>query len=298
MPEPQESLFPETRPRGTQRLVSLEAITRTDDVPPPGLLRSIEMLGILQPVILIGSAPYRIADGRRRVNAAAEVGLDGVPAITFPAGTSPTVAAAMALSTNVQRQQNLAGELASILELVRAGHDLAAISRELRIPMATVRQRMRLQGLLPELLRALSNGELPPSLAMRVVALPISRQRELVDVLEREGRIRSSDVDVLRTVEREAAVATLPDSLFGASVAPDIGRIRTSTGFIEIGQFVALLNASRTIDPQNDWFLCVTKLGEAMEAVPAAPDNETDTFWREIANVFVMITQHVQRTGG
>jgi ParB/RepB/Spo0J family partition protein len=228
MPD-QLQLVPDERPEPTLRMIPVGRLVY-DTMPfDQRFADSIARSGILQSIAVVqsrGRAPmYTVADGRRRVGAAQQAGIPEVPALVFPAGTPRHVAAAIALAANVQRSSNPVSELRSIQEMIAAGASEQDIAAQLRIPVGSIRARMRLAALHETLLHATEIGRIAPSIATQIARLPASRQERLATLYEERirsevaatgplARITASDVHEVREAQRTEATEALPDDLF------------------------------------------------------------------------------------
>jgi ParB/RepB/Spo0J family partition protein len=231
--EQQISLIPEVRPEGQLRRVLVANITGGVE-PPADLVGSIRAYGVFQPVALVAvddAVPitrrqYVIAEGRRRVEGVRRVGYETIPAICYPAGTPRHVAAAMALAGNVIRRSNPIGEFESIREMVQAGASEEQIARELRIPIGTIRSRMRLANLTDGIMTFVQDGRIAVTLAERIARLPTLRQNQLRELLvmriadapdeEARARVRltAEDVREVQYARQQEAVNAMPAEMF------------------------------------------------------------------------------------
>ena len=204
--QPDLPLLPAERPRGQARTIP---VAEVHDVnvryqPSPELQESIQDLGVIQPIAVVrrrGGGGYRVAAGRRRVNACRNLGITEVPALVFPVGTPLRVAASMALAENQHREPNPIDDLHQIEELARNGFVLEQIAADLNIPMNTLRRRMRLASLIPELQEALSERRIALTVAERAALLPVEQQQVALAVLRQTDRLSMNDLRGLEAVE-------------------------------------------------------------------------------------------------
>lgn len=223
MPE-QYQILPEERYRPHLEEIFLDTIAGETLMPEASFIESVRALGVIQPIAVIKAGTgYRLVAGRRRLTAMKEVTEQGewgrttIPALVFPSDTPISVASAMALSENVQRRANPLTDLESIEALVQGGASLEGISRQLHLPLGTIRSRMRLGSLVPELREGLRNGQMAASTAERAARLDTMRQLRLAVIMVSEGRLTAGAVtESLRAGQAEQLDAIDPTQLSGS----------------------------------------------------------------------------------
>jgi ParB/RepB/Spo0J family partition protein len=271
------SLLPDERPEGRSVNATLARIDRSDwerITPPVEMVESVRRFGVFQPVALIETGnrdvPFRIAAGRRRVAAAAEVGLDYVPAYVYPRGTPAHVAASIALAENMNRRPNPISELEQIEALVAEGATEAMIARDLHIPLAVVRRRIRLQNLIPEFRNALLAGQINATICQDIARHDEREQRIILGIFESNGRVTAADLRRIRNA-RDGQVS-VPE--------------------LEAADRVAAVDDALASAAGNEgWGAVLIALQAAERAIPAAADDATDTFFAELH----ALQQRVQR---
>jgi ParB/RepB/Spo0J family partition protein len=261
----------------------------------PDFIENVRGLGIIQPIAVVEtgarnrSGPtYRVAAGRRRVAAALALRMDRVPSMVYPAGTSVETAAAMALSENVQRRPNPLNDLESIETMMRAGHDERTVARELRLPVSTVRQRLRLSHLLPPLRVYMAEGRIAPTVAYNAARLDSGDQLRLLEMLrdrinmgQQDARITEADVHQLTTVQRAEQVEALPERAFATPGGPALVAERVPEPMAVVERVV--VSVDMTI-PEG-WQRFVALLRAAEQAIPSAPDPEVEARMHELADM-------------
>ena len=188
--------------------IELDEGVIADDLP-ANFIDSIRHYGIMQPIAVMRYPDsdtargylYRIIAGRRRVAAAAYLGMMFVPALVYPHDTPDTIVAAMMLTENYQRRENPLVDLRAIRTLVSAGVSEVEIARHLGLSISQVRSRRALANLIPTMRRALQAGHLSVRLANEVARMPASSQRALRRIWGRAG----VDIEITREMV-EAAV--------------------------------------------------------------------------------------------
>lgn len=317
----QTTLLPEQRPEGVLMNVELDEIETLPDFDPNGLVDSIRRLGVLQPVALIqvrnraGRSHetrhlYEVAEGRRRVIAmrqiADEASREGVhvgaviPALVFPRGTPRHVAAAMALSANMHRAPNVLNEFDEIQQLVRDGWPEDEIAHELRLPVNTIRARMRLGALIEPLRDRLARREMSPSTAQAAARLSRELQSQIVENAASEPRVTARHIRAVREVRDEQTAEQFQD-IFEApervdgDIRPIDSRVRLEAQPVPHGPVVAHANGETIrieialpegVDAvPNGWEHVVAYLTAAEMAIPASPDDDTDWVFQTLAEL-------------
>jgi ParB/RepB/Spo0J family partition protein len=212
----QFSLLPETQPKPSHGSVALELINVSPywPKPPRGLLQSIKLYGLLQPVILAKRADgrYTVWDGKRRVQAAADAEMKSVRAMVYE--TDAVLGAKITLMTNSLRQSNAIAEFEAIQTLMRRDATIEQIREATGLDDRQLAKRLLLLNLRPELKVALCKGSLAIGVAGAVAGMSEKDQKRLIAVLEETGRITYEDVAALKTARVKQAMAALPDAMF------------------------------------------------------------------------------------
>src|SRR5574341_2632033 len=168
------------------------------------LLKSIREKGVLTP-ILVGrnGTGYKILDGRRRVAAALQAGLEEVPAILVEEGGPEST-----LLAHATRSENPVAELEAIRELQRRGLSEKEIARAGYSSLPRIRRLAKLNRLAPELAEKVEAGEIAPGVAFQIASLPQEDQhRLLVD----DEKVTSKTVHQAKYANRQAAVPALTE---------------------------------------------------------------------------------------
>lgn len=209
-----EDLLPQGESHSEPMTVGVINLPPVVETPDPDLVKSIERFGILVPVTLVEhDYHYTIVDGRRRVAAARQLGIETVPALVlYLEDNSLDVAT---LVTNNLRRPNPTAEYDAIARLVEAGATEEVIAQATGMARGTIKERLRLhRNLLPVLSTALREGKLTYSLAKAISRLPRARQEALAEVYVADGHLTSTDVSRVRQVAHDAQTAQLPDRIF------------------------------------------------------------------------------------
>jgi ParB family transcriptional regulator, chromosome partitioning protein len=168
------------------------------------LLKSIREKGVLTPILVQrNGAGYKILDGRRRVAAAIQAGLEEIPAILLEEG-GPEVT----LLAHATRSENPLAELEAIRELQRRGLSEKEIARAGYASLARIRRLAKLNRLAPELVEKVEAGEIAPGVAFQIASLPQEEQGQL---LEQDEKVTAKTVRQAKYARRQAAVPALPE---------------------------------------------------------------------------------------
>jgi ParB/RepB/Spo0J family partition protein len=168
------------------------------------LLKSIREKGVLTPILVqCNGAGYKVLDGRRRVAAALQAGLEEVPAILVEEG-GPEIT----LLAHATRSENPLAELEAIRELQRRGLSEKDIARAGYSSLARIRRLAKLNRLAPELAEKVEAGEIAPGVAFQVASLPQEEQHQL---LADDEKVTSKTVRKAKYAHRQAAVPALAE---------------------------------------------------------------------------------------
>jgi hypothetical protein len=210
--------------------------------PSPRLLELIRNLGPLEPIVVADPGhhgprrqePYPIVEGRRRAKAVALLAAerDGAPAriealIVSGAGTErAAVLAALALALHASRGDSPASELAAIEAIIATAGEtsqaatIKQIAAQTGMPTQTIKRRLRLRNLVPELRGAFDQGKLTPSVAEAAARRSGEQQAELALRLDDGERLTLDAVRELARSQRTTAVGQLPGGLFAERQTP------------------------------------------------------------------------------
>lgn len=228
--ETQLALLDAPLPKPKYRVVELDDLPPDEALPGPPLgaafVRSLEMLGVLEPVILEETSNgLRVEAGRRRIKGARQVGLDKVPALVYPQDSGIVHLAAIA--ENEHRSPNDLTTFIAI-EALMDKHGVKHpehIGRTLGLDTRHVTKLMGLRYLTPKLLEAFRSGSLSPSAAFRAVKLPRQVQAGLARKMEASdnGTLTVAQVNDARQVHVQKQMAEVPDDAFGTPSAAEAG---------------------------------------------------------------------------
>jgi len=214
---------------------NLTEIEPSDCAPDAALARSIEIDGLIIPIIIgfIGddvgyvdphaTVKYRIIDGKRRVATLRDMGRLYVDAELRR--ISEVGRARVTLATNIARSRNIATEALAIQAIIHddplAAADIDHLCAITGIRKVVVKELLALYNGLDSLcFDLLGNGTLKPTLAKKLIRLPKEVQRGLAISLPLTGKIvdaalRDQRVDQLSMVD-DIEVPTLTQSTYVA----------------------------------------------------------------------------------
>jgi ParB family chromosome partitioning protein len=208
----QDRLLPEVRPDSQVEWVPLTLIEYEDigPAPEPVLEALIRAQGILTPLTLARRTDGRLdlIAGRRRLRVARTIGLAQVPALVIDNVGMVEVAS---LTDHATRRDNSAADLAHIEALVGRGATLDAIQKATGLPVAKIKDRMRLGKLVPDLREQFDHGRIALGVAQDAARLPAEAQRGLAERVGLLGKLTRQDVKDAMS----AAAPTPPPSIPG-----------------------------------------------------------------------------------
>ncbi len=287
MPNSQYQILTEERYVPQIDTVALSDIVGAMLMPEASFIENVRALGIIQPIVVIAQAgSWKLVAGRRRVTALKEIVPESdwhqsyVPAVIFPADTPLSVAAAMSLSENVQRRPNPLTDLISIEQMLADGATLEDISRQLHLSIGTIRSRMRLARLLPELREALEQGHMTSSTAERACRLDGARQQILVSALLSEGRVTGTDVQRVLRAGANDQIEALPFEMF-ESGHPLPPRSPVATLPVE------------GLPTEQGWGGVLQCLQRAEELLPSGTAREDERIVEWIADLLVLVMERI-----
>jgi len=177
-----------------------------------GLLKSVKARGVLTPIIVSpqSSGGYIVREGRRRVKAAIEAGLETMQAVVLEDG-GPEIT----ILTHATRSENPVAELEAIQELQRSGMSEKEIAAAGHATVSRIRRLAKLNHLVPELAEKVGAGNISANLAFEIASLPPGTQRALLD----EEAITAETGRQAKYARRQAVIPDLAD-LVGESQPP------------------------------------------------------------------------------
>lgn len=225
----QLELLPAKAPKCRRATLPLADITGFDNAMPDSeLIEQIARLGLLQPIVVAGSAQrrYEVIEGRRRAKAVQLLAADGrwpspprldVVVVDGLEGAA-LMPAGMMLALHASRAPSPASELQAIEAILAAGDEevgtIKAIAAQTGVPVQTVRRRLRLRNLIPALRAAFDLGEISVSIAEAAARLTVEQQAGLDRRLAAGERLTLTAIREVSRERAEMATAELPEGLF------------------------------------------------------------------------------------
>jgi ParB-like chromosome segregation protein Spo0J len=185
-----------------------------ESVREPGwLVQSIKMFGMMQaPSVVRVSTPseeeplYEVIAGRRRTLAARILGLPGI-AVEVYAFATPQLSAMIALTENAQRAKAWRAEVKYLRLLISQGVGLS--ERELitcGFARQGLKERLKMARLPPDLLDQIIAGQVPQTLARKLVALTPSQLTRISEAARSQPLTR----DLVKQALKAQMTASMP----------------------------------------------------------------------------------------
>lgn len=223
---------------------------------PGWLVQSIKVFGIIQaPSVVRCSSEaeeqplYEVIAGRRRALAARALGLSGI-AVEVYASATPQLSAMIALTENTQRANAWRAELKSLRLLMSQGVGLS--EREL-IACGFARQgleeRLKMARLPVDLLDQIIAGQVPQTLARKLIALVPSQLARISEVVRDQPLTRDLVKQALK-MQMTASMSPMPTFSWDAPPTPSSA---LEEGAMRPGSLQALLEALRAFHQGPDY---------------------------------------------
>jgi ParB family chromosome partitioning protein len=245
-----DALIPRAAPASDVPEIPVERIARNphqprnhfDDAETAELAASIELHGLLQPIVVRATADggYELIAGERRLRAARIAGLTHIPAVVRDSADGEQLE--LALVENLQRQDlNAIEEAAAYRELIdRFALSHEEVARRVGKSRVAVSNALRLLDLTPETREAIADGRITEGhgRALAALTIPELQQAALLIVIERHLSVRQTEELVRRKRDSGAPrrsgpisgdLADLEAQLRGL-LATRVGIVRTRRG--------------------------------------------------------------------
>jgi len=224
-------LAPDAPPQYKARELALKFLPPDEDLlrwtaPPTSEFKDdIATFGVRVPVELRWDGeidtpilPGDVLAGRKRIIAARAAGFKSIP-VRYAPDLTEEQGWAVIVSDNALRKENPLTDLHAIeavldryIDMIAPGVDpqdldtlpasaVNMIARELRLPVGTVKNRLRLRKLVPELREGVYAGQVAVSTAFQAARLPREVQVQLANVLAENGKLTGADVSDARRVK-------------------------------------------------------------------------------------------------
>jgi len=170
--------------------------------------------GCVKPIIVAQTddpGEYEILDGRRRFRAIVELGFENIAVRAYSKSLGRVARAALALILNEHRGKNPLSEYEAICELLENGYTPKQIAQSLNIGISTIKKRLELQKLLPQLMQAFRAGKVKATTAQQIAKLTKKRQKMLLPVLRDNEKLIGRDVVEIKERIRAQTVQKFPE---------------------------------------------------------------------------------------
>lgn len=226
----------------------------------PQFKENVGRFGILQPLIILQYGEmldgyYRIGAGRGRLQAAIDNNFELIPVRVYDGGMVNI--SQVTLIENTLREDNILAEYEAINELMEeSGSSIDDIVHATGMPKGTIRKRLELANLRPELLDALREQKIARSVAEAAAKLNKGEQGKLVELLQADKKVTGSEIHNVKTAAAWKSISMLDDDLFGT---PDAAATKTKKRFS--------VNDAILLDPNGDMLASFTTPEDAKQAM-------------------------------
>lgn len=178
--------------------------------PTTAFVENVRQFGVITPIVVLDDGQKCIvADGRRRVLAAQQVGLDSIAAAVY--ATNSFMPDVMTMLLNEQRHDNPLADFHAIQRLRQRGANEQEICAATGMNLARLRRRAKLGLLHPDLFQAFSDSKMSIVVAEACTGLTYDQQHCLLITLRERGMLRHADVQAVKHARREANMSALLD---------------------------------------------------------------------------------------
>lgn len=209
--------------------------------PSKGFVASVKDHGILEPIILLARTAedaesvtdLGLAGGRRRLAAALENKMPEIPARVYIVGDDfDRLLDGLTIHLNAAREDNVLADVRAIERLrnpdrVGGALTIEQISRELMMPIGTVKKRAKLLSLPTWLREAWYGGALGHSIVQEVSGQSAEALEKFEEIYTRTGTITHADVKAVR-----AAIKGESLDVDAAADGPDAGATQRRAGVL------------------------------------------------------------------
>ena len=175
------------------------------------LLQSIDTIGIIYPLVAtLYRKKFHLIDGRRRIKAARELGIETLTCMLFQ-GVSPVDRAVWSIVLNEKRSINSVTEYLYYKRLMEEDN-WEEITKLNGLNKSHFKKVMSLENLKhPEFVEAFQEGTVAESTLFDIAKLGKKRQDYLLEVLNDKGKVAASDVKQAKTARANAVLASKPE---------------------------------------------------------------------------------------
>lgn len=202
-------------PRGRESLLAVGDLPEDTTKAPTWLIEDVRKSGVLQSILVAdnGDEGYVIVDGRRRLAAAREVGLERIPARVFDGAEIGDNIPELAVSLNSLRAANWVTAYESVSKMAMDGLDIDEIGRRTALTVPTVRALLGISTVHNAILKAMAHGTVRYSVVRMIARCGRETQMRLVnEVLFERGTITARDVRTIAPEFAEQKQGELPEA--------------------------------------------------------------------------------------
>lgn len=190
-------------------MIALALVAHQECYASEELTENILAFGVMEPVVLTGTQPYTIVDGRRRVKIAKIAQFEEIPFV-FYKSLEDAHAAVASLSFSYLRSENLFAEIESLEALLGRHSTEAQISKAIGVPIKHVQKRMQLVKLHGSLRSGLLDGSIPSTVALKACTFTQDEQEQLVEIYEDKEKLTWVDLATVRPPKGKGSQQELP----------------------------------------------------------------------------------------
>lgn len=172
------------------------------------LMSSVQLMGILQPVVLLAlpKKAYKIIAGRRRCAACDKLGIGYISAVVFPEGTEECFIDVASITENSVRSDNIGSDVLAMKHLVDNGErDVNKLSQETGLPKSRIKQLFELIDLPEIIVNGIVAGTVAPTTAKEVKKLGPTAMQRAITTLEENGKLTGKDIHTIKEVQITSA---------------------------------------------------------------------------------------------
>lgn len=247
-------------------LIEVDDLPENDDLESPepqaSFVANVRDFGVLSPIWVErlaeayrddGGPTWLVRSGNRRIKAV-RANIKATGTTTIPAqeilNGGAAVGEALAIIANAQRQDNALSDLRAIVRLLDRSKDrgeqltFGDIQKATGLSIPTIEKRLKLRQVPEEILSGVAAGTVAITVAERVAKLPESTRRELVAVLDAEGKLTAKMVYEASRARKEEALATIDMSFLNDEDAEPVYRsVDEEIGIVGREMHLAIKNA-------------------------------------------------------
>lgn len=192
-----------------------------DDKTFPVLLHSIDMVGILQPVVLkeiikpTGSQKYRVLAGNRRILAAKVLKLESVPAMIIGSETLISDKTIEIYENVIREDISVIDEANSILKLSKQNISNKAIAVIMGRDVSYIEHRLSLLNLIPEAMNLFLEEAMPIEIAIKISRMDSEFQKRCIDNYSYKPKvIAENNIEIMSSFIRNRKYKQLSSTAF------------------------------------------------------------------------------------